>query len=117
MSLSFGFYDLEKFLLLKLFQMKKSTIYWMVYILLVLILCWGVWIFLYWKYQNSPWELCKSAVLSELKAPKTAQFDDMPSYSTFPIYGVVHSQNSYGALVKNEFKCVEAYGLILVERL
>jgi hypothetical protein len=58
--------------------------------------------------------LCQKMILDQLKAPKTAQFEDFgtridqiqTSVNGYFWPGVVDAQNSFGALIRSKFKCV-----------
>ena len=95
---------------------KKSTIIdSIIYIGFLILLGVGVGCIRYRKYQNAEWILCKKAVLSELKSPRIAEIGGASTYSIFPIYWTVHSQNSFWALVKSDFRCSLENSMIIVD--
>jgi hypothetical protein len=51
---------------------------------------------------------CQEFVERRLKSPSTAEFDTTATGgpTTFTVTGTVDSQNSFGAMVRNEFTCV-----------
>jgi hypothetical protein len=62
--------------------------------------------------ESAPVKACKSEVLNELKAPLTAKwgavFAVRQNYNGFEAYkvdGSVNADNSFGALIKNDFTC------------
>lgn len=55
-------------------------------------------------------KLCREAVLDQLKAPSSAEFERLATISTgnatWTVRGQVDSQNGFGAQVRTEFACV-----------
>lgn len=49
---------------------------------------------------------CEDAVRDDLVAPTTAEFDSQASETNpFRVWGTVDAQNSFGAMVRNDFSC------------
>lgn len=56
-----------------------------------------------WSAQNA----CEEFVEKRLKSPSTAEFDTQVSGSdgAYTVTGTVDSQNSFGAMIRNDFNC------------
>lgn len=56
--------------------------------------------------------VCHDFVKDRLKSPGSAKFSDETETGTYPTFtstGVVDSQNSFGALIRNEYECTVTY--------
>jgi uncharacterized protein YceK len=56
--------------------------------------------------------MCEKFVKQQLKAPATAEFDSGPgvqSGKAWVVEGTVDSENSFGAMLRNDFRCKVKY--------